>query len=238
MCYKTITIMVCLILILLSLSCSDNTEKTRTEKHRDDHSKQNISNHDQSVDEVGNQKVLFMKLTYDKFQNIRNNNDSFREITIQYDYFLKENASGRNDEIRFFSLDGGSRNWDPKYFSSISEYKGSLYHVDDTIHLEEGFSKDFTCSEVEDIYIYMDTYHDYFFNHEEYFGEETVESDTRHMTSYNYIFTLYIFPANAMTNEYDPCWVIEKGIDKYPSPDHILYGLFQMLENDFISQFE
>lgn len=122
--------------------------------------------------------------------------------------------------------------------STINDYQGELLQTSGTPLQTTADTLDFSASEVQDIFDYLSQNSDYFFNGEEYEGiyppPVEVYSSWTPLCSEQYIFCLQI----GEPNEFDTSWTINKCVDEYPSPDSPLYGLFELLEDDFISQFE
>jgi hypothetical protein len=123
-------------------------------------------------------------------------------------------------------------------FSEINSYQGELLQTSGTPLQSDAYSHDFSASEIQDIFDYLLQNSDYFFNGEEYEGiyPPPIEAITifEPVCSGEYAFSLHIGFPNQMVES----WTIHKCIDEYPYPDHPLYVLFEMLENDFIPQFE
>jgi len=121
--------------------------------------------------------------------------------------------------------------------SEINDYQGELLQTSGTPLQSTADTHDFSAMEVQDIFNYLSQNSDYFFYGEEYEGiyPPAVEaySSWTPLCSDQYIFSLQI----SEPNQSDHLWTINKCVDEV-YPDHPLYGLFELLEDDFISQFE
>jgi hypothetical protein len=184
--------------------------------------KSNEINNSPSTEAPGVQ-VVYSPLTYDKFVSIRSNNDQFAHIGIFYVF-----ASEISD-YRLLIQAGNFKT--TRLLDSITSYKGSLY--DSTIYKHS--ETNFTPEEVDLIlnYLEYEDNEDYFFDGSEY-PYYPFESISPIICNGNYKFCLEIIKPNSMKD----AWGIHKCVDEYPAPDHPLYGLFQLLEEHFISQFE
>jgi len=200
---------------LILLGCQKSTEKSSSDKT-------NLSNEIHFIQEY------YSPLDVTTFNEILNDTQNFCGILI---YYSKPWAS--------LSIPDNNGSLD-NLFSDINSYQGELLQTSGTPLQSNAYAHNFTASEVQDIYDYLLQNSDYFFNGEEYEGiyPPPIEAITIFnpvcSDEYKYAFILHISQPNQMVES----WTIHKCVDEYPYPDHPLYDLFEMLENDFIPQFE
>ena len=168
----------------------------------------------------------YSPLDASRFSAIINDTQHFGSIFIYY----------RNPSATLkLSLD--TSNLDNR-FSDIELFQGELFQTGGIPPQSNVFSHDFSALEVQEIFDHISENSAYFFNGEEYEGlyPPPIETDSIYepVCSDEYIFTLQILEPN----QFDDSWTIHKCLDEYPDVGHPLYNLFEMLEVDFISQFE
>ncbi|MFH1515592.1 MAG: hypothetical protein ABIG42_09055, partial [bacterium] len=183
----------------------------------------------------------YTPLTHAKFQDIRNNVDLFTAVNISYKKSVNPDQNGHNQFLSRFYLDAGD-NFSSGYYNDISEYEGTLVYRDRTVPIEEEKLHVFSKDDVDAIFDYLAINQEYFFDGAEYEGLDIPYlSDGINICNENYTFTFSFsdpyFLEEAFQEQYFPAWAISKCVDEV-YPDSPLYGLFQILENDFISQFE
>ena len=195
--------------------------------------------------ELGNNNVVktsmaivaekkYFPLTEGNFNEIRNGGQNISLFNLEY-----ETSTNEMDRLSFGFRCGNLRG--NFAFPSINEFEGGLYKVTE---IEGSFTEktgkhNFTHSEVSNIldYISSTENRDYFFNGDEFIGKDIpYVSVLSYPDRKNYnLSIMYYKPETDLDNE---CWAIFKCVDEYPAEGTPLYGLFQMLENDFITQFE
>ena len=186
--------------------------------------------------------ALYYPLTAERLNNILNGNESLGLLYIYYCARTKPNPDSLAD-VLVLGLDTGVYLEDNSY-TQLSSYRGKLVQIISSADPQEeySFESDFTLNDIQAIFDYMIQNSDYFFNAEEYNGEQSWSDEYicigGEVSVKNYCFCMSIdTPGNPGTYPI-PAWAISKCVDEYPEPYHPLYGLFQLLENDFISQFE
>ena len=170
-------------------------------------------------------------LAYDKYIALKSNTDTFSEMMLIYD---KNNNNYHED----LTIIAGNLTL-AFYLDQIEVFEGHLGIRDwRTIPgTSEGYDRSFNIQDLALVFDYLEQHHDYFFDGAEYIGLEIPFVTPRTCIcdlERNYKFSLLFFEPNGI----DHCWSIHKCVDEYPSPEHPLYGLFQLLEEHFISQFE
>jgi hypothetical protein len=215
--------------IIFIIGCNEKTSSDDSLKNKQS------SNQQQSPTLVPPPDVveIYSPLTLAKFTAIHNGTDNFADITIVYS---KHPVDG---DLSNLGIDAGLPYWNIA-INDVESYSGSLNEwLDNELPYEYNYYEhNFTPTEVEEIYSYLENHGDYFFNNEEYEGiyPPPVESkggprpvcfDER------YTFSL-IFSEPGKRKE---SWAIHKCVDEL-YPDHPMFGLAQLLEDDFISQFE
>jgi len=198
---------------VMLFGCQNNAEKT-------DSDKTNLSMEIHFIQEY------YTPLDSATFNAVLNDTQNFCGILIYYD---KPWAS--------LSIPDNNGSWD-NLFSDINSYQGELLQTSGTPLQSAAYSHNFSASEVQAIFDILSQNSDYFFNGLEYEGmyPPPIEAITIFdpVCSGEYAFSLLIsFP-----NQLAESWTIHKCVDEYPYPDHPLYALFEMFENDFIPQFE
>jgi hypothetical protein len=181
-------------------------------------------------------EYYYSPLTYENFSAIHNNNDEFKAFVISY-------MSKSNFDLNGVAKDRDSlliqyiKTKNPDHLNGEVTYKGDLETINESMNtMNELFLKrEFTPQEVEAIYKYImdEDNRDFFFDGSEYKGQDPYISPLAFICDGNYRFSLSI----QNPNDRQSSWAIHKCVDEYPAPDHPLYGLFQILENDFISKF-
>lgn len=168
-------------------------------------------------------------LTYEIFLDIKNNITPFSFIYLVYQ---------QNDGyyITQFQIPTGNIS-NTYYMNSFETFSGGLikFHNDPTTIEKNEHGKQFSFDDVFLIINYLAQNHEYFFDGSEFSGlpipYESTISDICN-SNFNFILTF------TDTDDGKDIWGIFKCLDEYPSPEHPLYGLFQILEEHFISQFE
>jgi len=185
----------------------------------------------------------FSPLTYDIFLDFRNGSLEFTQFTLDYRKYMNRDSNERPREYEFFGIIAGH------YFkrtdmNSITEFGSGLVKIDNINMTRENPRRYFSKEEVDEIFNYLDANNGYFFN-----GEEFEELDDPYITNTitmdwtDHTFTLIIPNTEVLDpsfqESYVPAWAINKCIDEVDLyPDHTLSGLFDLLEDNFISQFE
>lgn len=180
------------------------------------------------------EEIKYFPLTVSIFNEIRNGGQNISLFNLEY-----ETSTNEMDRLSFGFRCGNLRgNFS---FPSTAEFEGGLYKLTEIEgSLTEKTGKhNFTPSEVSNILDYVSSIEnrDYFFNGEEFIGKDipyVIASLFPDSKKYNFSIMFYK-PETESDNE---CWAIFKCVDEYPEEGTPLYGLFQLLENDFITQFE
>ena len=221
-------IMICL---TTTMSCGKKEdEPSNTEKQR------------KSYDYINASMAQYYPLTADRLNNILNGNESCGIIVLHYSAWTQPYPNSEQDLLQLH-LDAGTYLSENTY-TQLSVYRGGLVKEIRSVN-PPGYSfheKNFTPAEAQVIYDYMIAHSDYFFNAEEYDGEESWRGKNLCVggpaNNGNYCFCMSIqSPGNPGTYPI-PAWAISKCVDEYPEQGTPLYGLFQILENDFIDEFE
>ena len=176
----------------------------------------------------------YSSLTYDTLSSIRNGSLNFSSFTIYY----KSTGVGYNKQ--FFIINYGNILGDFT-FSSVPNFKSEFNNmVEESGQMVDKFYKhEFTNMEVSAILDYISTPENrtYFFNGDEYEGLE-IPYPHASISPPNKRFNFSLIFGEPQTGENYADWAIFKCVDEYPAPGTPLYGLYQMIENDFITQFE
>ena len=136
-------------------------------------------------------------------------------------------------------LDAGKRGIS-RYFNTIESYKGDYRHYLDYLEPPERVrhTADFTPAQLELIYNYLDADQsriDYFFSNEEFMGlDDPHDSQLGDVLDRYFGFTLAFYKPDS---DYY-IWAISKCVDDYPEQGTPLHGLFEIIEDNFMSQFE
>jgi hypothetical protein len=246
MCKNNIScIMILLMLATLSISCkhtgafSDQKNNERIVKASPN---QLSSQFKSGSDEKLQNNLALYPLAYEKYQQLLNSENQISEIWISYSMLVDNDPSGNSPPTSSKNLDmivGKIRK--AINFSSISEYKANYSYVNYSTGQNIADERTFAPSNLEAIYDYLDEKHQYFFNHDEFGNQPVIITDTIWLNPKKYSFTLAFFDPSDTSLEHDKAWVISKSSDNPSSqddPDHILQGLIDILETNFISQFE
>jgi len=185
-------------------------------------------NKPQNPKERGHQIFSFTPLTYEKYNNFMNNIDTFCIVAIVYRQ--TPNTSGEHKQF-YLHAGGGGNNFT---LSSFQVYDGSLSKRTINPIVDSFEDRQFDASEVQEIFNYLGANNTYFFDGSEYDGQNPLQTEYFWFCRKNYIFVLSFFDSQ----DASCAWSIQKCVDEYPAPEHPLYGLFQLLEEHFISQFE
>jgi hypothetical protein len=176
--------------------------------------------------------LYYSPLTSAKCANLVNGNDSFSQCNIVF--------SNRLSAVRQGFWLGTGNTTQSNYLSSPAIFEGALHETDTTVspQTDRELHKDFDLTDVQPIFDYIldEDNEDYFFNNEEYDGLSIPyekRNDKGICQGEMLILIEFFEPAC-----FDRNWAIFKCVDEYPAEGTPLYGLFQMLENDFITQFE
>lgn len=161
-----------------------------------------------------------------RFKSVISNTDHFSSLYISY-----------SNPLGFLSVYAKSPTYGFNFsISDIQYYEGELL-TSRVNRQSNAYSHKFTISEMQAIFDHLSQNSEYFFNNEEYEGKYpppvllTMLSEP--LCSGSYVFSLQV----GEPNKEEEMWAIHKCIDEYPVPDHPLYGLFEMLENDFSTKF-
>ena len=171
--------------------------------------------------------ISYTPLTYEKYNGFINNTDTFCIVTI----ICRQLSDTGEQKAIILQAGRGNQNLT---LGSIQVYDGDLDRrtinpIDDSY-----LRKQFAESEVQEIFNYLGNNNVYFFSGSEYQGHSQIQTTSRFFCREDYAFALIFYaPLNPLA-----AWSIQKCLDEYPAPDHPLYGLFQLLEEHFISQFE
>jgi len=202
----------------------------------DDHNN-SIGNTSEKYCSYGAQCYEYSPLTFQKYSQIIEGNEPFTVISVKYGFDANQGDS--NPEGNKSLILSGGLYFRSKYFNEITEIEGHLMKVEQGTHIHH-YDKIFSVSDLDVILSYLETNHEYFFNGSEYEG-----LDIPYVTyfpsfkneKYQFTFAIFdpIFVDSSYTSEHLPAWAISKCMDE---PDPILQGLIDILETNFISQFE
>ena len=225
------------LMLFIMLSCNNQLPK-ETEKANGIISK--------DASKIYRHKDGFSPLTYSKYNNIISNNDQFTDLDFTYARYLDPDPDGRPTKVDIFHLRAGD-SLERCYFNSINEFDGELNIWDNNIPTKESYEKTFTVNDFNSILTYLNNHNDYFFNGYEYEGLGTppILVGNLRFTTKKYNIALAFYDPSMLSpggyHGYSPCWAFSKSSDhpEIPDdPDHILQGLIDIIETNFISQFE
>lgn len=244
---KYFFIILCFMIInlLFFINCKNSSERDNLAEHRN-----SIKKHDKSVlilDGYSGKGATLQKtysadyspLTNVILTSVLGNTQEFSNISILYSHSFNFNPESHSKDLLNLSLDAGQFGVSNLY-ESVDNYYGSLSKEFQTTSppVSDYLDKSFTKNEAQEIMNYiLDPEHperqQYFFSGDEYEGHETpYRSRGVHLCAGYYIFTLAIYEPNKQTD----AWALSKCC--FDEPDPILQGLINILENNFISQFE
>ncbi|MFH1515945.1 MAG: hypothetical protein ABIG42_10860 [bacterium] len=207
----SIAILISSLFFILSVSGCKNLKKVRMP----------LGQHVQHVE------ITKSPLTHEKYLDLINGNDQMSQFIV--DHF---NASSSVTKVLNFAA---GRVDQSNNFNTFDDFEGNYSWNSANPPSHENLNMNFTSEDMQPILDYIDANHEYFFDGSEYGGQPVVESlPTIRVCQGKCLFALGFFEPNS----YERVWAITKCVDEYPAPDHPLYGLFQLLENDFIPQFE
>lgn len=179
----------------------------------------------------------YHRLTYDKFMAIRNNTDMISQVYIIYSTNSDYEHYGMPQEYRAMDLQiSFNRNGTP--LSSYEAYNGTYTSDNFTVTPPEKLKLEhtFLSAEVDShLYNYLETHHGYFFDGAEFIPVgNPYNSPGIHIEGGNFAFTMSF----RIPGTLDESWTISKttGTDE-PAPDSVMYGLIDIMETNFISQF-
>jgi hypothetical protein len=228
-------LLLCSTLVSSCRSYESSKKETNATQHSKAHGKSGSLNStaDRSADVKSEFYAEYTPLTLGKLQAIRSGTDEFHSIEITYSGLF-----GQQEQKRGSLILNTEQPWVIKDYTMVDVFDGLfIQRNDDNIWEPVRFKGTFTKSDVNAIINYIENNSVYFFNHEEFNGETTILSETEGLCSGIYSFSITIIKPDVIPGAlYDYAWFIDKCVGEYPTPDHPLYGLFQMLENDFISQ--
>lgn len=214
-CAKITSSFLILIVVLCAISCNTVKKKVNV--------KSNLSAKGDTI----SPQILYSPLTFDKFNDVMNGIDSLTSIHFGH--------SNYQDDILHLDIVAGLHF--PSLFEDYLDYHGVIRQTIRSPREFRYYEREFTPNEVEAVYDYLIDNSAYFFNNEEFDGiyPPPIPSigGTYVFCSGKYDFSLEI----SDPDEPFEVWAIAKCVDEYPAPDHPLYALFEMLEDDFIDQF-
>lgn len=181
----------------------------------------------------------YTPLTLEILTSVLGNNQEFSYISILYSKSFNLTPESHSKDHLSFSLDTGQAGTSNIY-NSIVNYDSSLSKEFQTTNppVSDYYEINFTVAEVQMIFDYiLDPEHPerqtYFFSGEEYTGHNIpYKSPGVHICAGYQAFTLAIYEPNRQTD----AWAISKC--GFGEPDPILQGLINIIETNFISQFE
>jgi hypothetical protein len=230
-----------LCLILSSLGCAAKKKQSYDEYYKDYRQREK-----EHAAEVGFKKpkggfklpeyvCAFSPLTLEKFNNIKSDTENIYTISISYHEFYNFDVNGNPLQAKLLDVDGGIAG-NASNFTEIDKYYIVFSKLYDRSLEGENREDDAECNSagVVEVMNYLGApgNREYFFNGEEYAGLELPYlSDTGYINNDNYVFILNFTDINDLNH----CWVISKCINE---PNEIWQGLIDILEENFISQFE
>ena len=236
-----ILLMFSLIGTLFLISCQNGSQDVEDTTNKNTEDKQLSLQKDSAADTLPGHSNLFSPLTQQKVNDIRNAGSNFTDFEIFYYKAYNFDESGQPLEIQKVHFRSGD-SFKVTTFNDISVFEGDLSHYDRSLPLMTEKTASFSKAEIETILNYLNANASYFFNHDEYNGQPEYLASFDLMCRGNYEFALEIgdpiYFDQSWHDPYFPAWAISKCVDEYPAPEHPLYGLFQILENDFIDEFE
>ncbi|MBU1023093.1 hypothetical protein KKB99_02295 [bacterium] len=227
-------------LLLICIGCTEKSNaheqeyKARLEmmeRDRKEHGDEIITNYTSAPDYVG----YYTELELSLFQDIRNSNIEFSTITIDYREVSEFDQSGNPLQLRLLDIDNGYASIG-QYMSSVDSFRIFLKRrVQPPLPFESGYFEG-TCTPemVNEVFDYIEhpDNRDYFFSGDEFDGlQQPYLSPGKWLNYDNYIFVLAFSEPNDLARD----WVISKCIDE---PDEIWQGLIDILETNFMGQFE
>ncbi|MCD6218537.1 hypothetical protein J7L05_11885 [bacterium] len=185
--------------------------------------------------------AIYSRLTYEKFQEIRDDTYPVSYISINYARLGNYDQYNRAQEVSKLSLKATLRKRTGNPFTLFIDYDGYYYYVrlDVTPDIYESKKHTFSANEINAIFDYLEENdnEDYFFNGLEYTGlpqpYESPSVDFDDTENANQYVTIGFREPGTIYNE----WAISKSMFA-DDPHPILQGLIDILEDDFISQFE
>jgi hypothetical protein len=230
-----------LVPLLLSMGCATEKKQSYDEFYKDYKQRER-----KYAAEVGFKKpergfefpeyvCAFSPLTLDKFNDIKSDTEVIYTISLSYHEFYNFDENGNPLQAKILDVDGGIAG-NASNFSEIDKYYIVFSKLNDRSLEEENREDDAECDAagVVEVMNYLGApgNREYFFNGEEYSGLQLpYMSDTGYINSDNYVFVLNFTDINDVNH----CWVISKCIVE---PNEIWQGLIDILEENFISQFE
>jgi hypothetical protein len=178
---------------------------------------------------------LYNRLEFNKFQSLRNSNDEFSTISIDYRELSDFDQYGEARLLKDLMIDTG--------FASVSQYMNavSTYEVFLRIDSDQPYSvsngeHSGSCDPelVNDIFNYIadPDNRSYFFNGDEFTGlQQPYHSRYTHINDGNYIFVIAFGEPNESGRE----WAISKSTDQ---PDEIWQGLIDIIDENFVGMFD
>jgi hypothetical protein len=178
---------------------------------------------------------FYSQLSYDKIQDVLTSQDAFSTISI----FFQQLTLGINGEPyieKQLDLDTGFAGT-VEYYNSVSNYRSNYQKwIESPFPGEDSSSSaEVSSTLVDEVfdYICLPANRAYFFSGDEFTGlTQPYESPKTFINEDNYVFVIQIYYPN---DHHRDCWVISKCINE---PNEIWQGLIDILEENFISQFE
>ena len=231
--YRSVFIFSFLLLCIFSVNCGQNLNTDAK-----------IDNDKRSVDlcESLPYVAIYSQLTYEKFQSVRADTDQIADISISFGYYKNyDQQYASAQEWMFLHMSASPTYRSGASLSTFTDIKGSYKYdrVDVTPEIHEKKKHVFSASAVNDLifdYLEEDDNENYFFDGSEYTGlPQPYESPDIHIADmeHSYFVTIAFREPGTIYNK----WAISKSTDT-ENPDTILAGLIDILENDFIGQFE
>lgn len=230
-------------ILMIITSCYQNTELKSSDGYdgkSEDSDKSKSRQTDDTVtakSEASHDHMAFLPLEVTQFQNITSSSTPFSVLSLDYRHVTIDQSGDKLTNSVIFSILYGRPRL-PAYFNSVNELEGGLIISDYENISEEIKNHTFTTSEINVIFNYLLANQSYFFNADEFDGLTLpyITSNER-IVGGNYEFVLVFYDPECDSLQYDLGWMISKATDEL-TPNHPLYGLVQLIENDFISQFE
>lgn len=174
----------------------------------------------------------YSPLTYGKFLAIRNNQDPLSKVDIDFKIILDPDQYGifQNREeliLQTYETDSLTLNYFEIY---LGDYNHEVDNANPPIELF--LERQFTPSALDVLYNYLDANHEYFFNEQ----FDAFDTGYVHMCEAQYMFTIAFYePTSGYETSYNAL-AFSKCSDN--NPDSIYQGLINLIQTNYLSQFE
>jgi hypothetical protein len=239
----SIILYVGLVAVLFATSCSNNTEirssdlKNESSFTSTDSARQAENANYVAKSEASRNHIASIPLETTKLQGIINSTVAFSVLTLYYGEVSADEIEDKLISSKILSVHYGQGRVSTLY-GSIEEFSGGLLTSDYENITADKKKHSFTQAEMNVIFNYLLAHQAYFFNADEFDGLTLPYiTSTQIIKGGKYEFVLRFNDPECESLQYDLGWTISKAVDEL-TPDHPMYGLVRLIENDFISQFE